>query len=540
MKSKRLRHIFSLFLIFFLTGVFSAGADTVGKLSGKDLKIFSWRGIGPYNFSGRITNFCVPPGQNKVYYVATATGGIWKTEDHGTSFEPIFDSQGLMSMGDIAVAPSDHNIIYIGTGEAHHARSTAHGNGVWKSTNAGKTWKHIGLKESYIIPKIIVHPENPEIVYVAAEGKLYDNNMDCQRGLYKTTDGGETWTQILDLKDRGIGDFVIDPTNPNVIIAFAYKTYRRTWTFIDRQPGNHITKSTDGGQTWKKLTNGLPTNIKMGRFGITIYPKNPNIVYIRLDEEVNLGFDEREGRYLFREGGVFRDGYYFNKFKTYTIPSNLSRLVTFEPVEAKDEAELAEKLNKIIEDKEFLKKTGVDFSAFNDKARGVYKNDKDLLGVIDEIEKTLKNKAEELPRIEEANRLVLDLLLTETGEVKEEFKELVTFEEGKIKDAATLAAGKEEFARDRFLMDKLGLDFSKFQREAAKVYKDDKEVENKLNEAKETAKEMRNTEGRTQTLNRYVLQMLYGEALSVMEPVKKSGVIYRSEDQGETWKRQTE
>jgi photosystem II stability/assembly factor-like uncharacterized protein len=331
---------------------------------------------------------------------------------------------------------------------------------MWKSTDAGKTWTFIGLEKTYFIPKIVIDDKNPDIVYVAAEGKLYDNKMDCQRGLFKTVDGGKTWEQVLDLKDRGVGDFVIDPGNSDIIIAAAYKTFRRTWTFIDRQSGNFLYKSIDGGKTWKKLTIGLPMNIKSGWNGVTVYPKNPNIVYVRMDEEVKLGFDERENRCLFRSGRIFKDDYYFNKFKSYKINPAVAKLVKFEPVKAENEQKLVEELNNLIKDKEFLTKIGVDIKTFNKKARDIYKKDKDIIGLIDEIEKTLKRA--------------------------------------------------------------------------------DEEKKEKTEEGKKEKKKDKSTAGRYQLINRYVLQVLYSDAFSVMEPVKKSGVIYRSDDQGETWKRMTE
>ena len=139
----------------------------------------------------------MPPGQTTTYYVLAASGGVWKTEDAGTHFEPIFDKYGNMSMGSLAIAASDPKILYLGTGEPMHARSSSHGNGVWKSTDAGKTWTNVGLEKSYFINKVQVDPKNPDVVYVAAEGKLYDNAMDCERGFYKTTDGGKTWERRL-------------------------------------------------------------------------------------------------------------------------------------------------------------------------------------------------------------------------------------------------------------------------------------------------------------------------------------------------------
>jgi len=410
----------------------------------RDLDQFSWRHIGPWSFSGRITNVAVPRGQTLIYYVLTASGGLWKTVDGGYHFEPIFDKYGNMSMGYLAIAPSNPDILYLGTGEPLHARSAAHGNGVWKSTDGGKTWTHLGLSKSYFIPKIEVDFKNPDIVYVACEGKLYDNEMDCERGLYKSTDGGKTWTNVFPVKDRGVADFVIDPRNSDIVIAAAYKTYRRTWTYIDRQPGNHLYKTTDGGKTWKKLTQGLPLEIDLGRNGLAIFEKNPSIIYARLDEEVNLGYDQRENAANFRQGQLFRDDFYFNKFKTYKIHPEIARLVKFTPLQAEDEASLVRELNDLIRDKEFLTRIGADLTKLHQVARKVHSKNKQLMEAIAEVEKMLKEPESE------------------------------------------------------------------------------------------------NTKGRYQVINRHVLEILYADAFRNLEPVKKSGVIYRSTDQGETWQRMTE
>ncbi len=284
-------------------------------VSADDFNQFGWRWVGPMTFAGRVSGYAVPRGQSQIYYVLMASGGVWKTVDGGIHFEPIFDRPGVsLSMGWMAIAPSNSNVLYLGTGEPMHARASTHGNGVWKSTDAGKTWTHVGLTKSYFIPKIEVDNKNPDIVYVAAEGKLYDNEMDCERGLYKSIDGGKTWmnTTASLLKDRGVGDFVIDPTNSNVIIATAYKTYRRAWTYMDRHVGNGIIKSTDGGKTWTQLTAGLPgADVPLGRIGIAIFEKNPKIVYARVDEEAVVGFPERDGVANFRSapaGGGQRAG----------------------------------------------------------------------------------------------------------------------------------------------------------------------------------------------------------------------------------------
>ncbi len=447
-----------LVVVFILVATPMAQEESETFVTTKDLDIFSWQHVGPWTFSGRITDFAVPGGQSQVYYVATASGGLWKTEDSGISFKPIFDKYGNMSMGNVEVAPSDSTIVYVGTGEAMHARSSAHGNGMWKSADAGKTWTHIGLEQSHYIPRIAIDHQNPDIVYVAAEGKLYSNNMDCQRGLYKTEDGGQTWDLVLDLKDRGVGDFVIHPTNSDIVIAGAYKTYRRSWTFIDRQPGNHFYKTEDGGKSWKKLTDGLPQDIKSGWNGLTIYPKNPNIVYIRLDEEVNLGLSERENRANFNARNLFRDGYYLNKLQNFKINSKLAKRVQFDPVSFKTQEQLIEKLNEFIKDKDFQKKLGIDLQEFNRQVRQVHKNDEDVLKSITEVEKTIKAFAETAAQ----------------GELEEKSKE------AKLQNA------------------------------------------------------------RTQAINRYILQTLYAPALAIQEPVTKAGVVYRSDDLGETWKRMTE
>ncbi len=364
-----------LFVAFVcLLGVLSFGQNSQSVVTTDDFNQFTWRWVGPTTFSGRVSAVAVPRGQTLTYYALAASGGVWKTIDGGIHFEPIFDKYGTLSTGWMAIAPSNQDVLYLGTGEPMHARASTHGNGVWKSTDAGKTWTSVGLTKSYFIPKVEVDFKNPDIVYVAAEGKLYDNEMDCERGLYRSTDGGKTWTNIFTpVKDRGVADFVIDPRNSNVIIAAAYKTFRRAWTYIDRWPGNDLYKTTDAGKTWKKLTNGLPQNEPMGRTGLAIFEKNPNILYARLDQGVSLGFTERDGAANFRRpvaaaaaavvaaragacGTVlFPEDFTFEKFKAYKINPEIAKLAPkFTPVSAANEAELVTKLNEMIQDKDFL------------------------------------------------------------------------------------------------------------------------------------------------------------------------------------------
>ena len=239
-----------------------------------------FREIGPTAQGGRYVDFAVVESDPRTFYAATATGGLWKTENHGISFTPVFDNQPDFAIGAVALAQSRPDTVYVGTGEANNSRSTYDGNGVYKSTDGGKTWTHVGLPNAGRIGRIVVHPKNPDIVYVAASGKLYSENPD--RGVYKSTDGGKTWKKTLDHKvdGREIGaiDIAMDPSNPNVLYAATYDKVRRPWTFGEGGPGSGLWKSTDGGNTWRQLTNGLPTGL-LGRIGISIARSNPKIVY---------------------------------------------------------------------------------------------------------------------------------------------------------------------------------------------------------------------------------------------------------------------
>ncbi|NIQ17560.1 MAG: glycosyl hydrolase, partial [Candidatus Aenigmarchaeota archaeon] len=189
------------------------------------LKIFQYRSIGPSRQGGRVVDIAVSPAQPFTFYVATASGGLWKTTNNGTTFTPIFDNQSVISIGDIAVAPSAPDVVWVGTGEANNSRSSYWGDGVYKSENGGKTWKHMGLKESHHVGRIVIHPENADIVYVAALGHLYSFNEE--RGLYKTTDGGQTWEKILFVSEKtGVVDVAMDPTNSDILFAASYDKQR--------------------------------------------------------------------------------------------------------------------------------------------------------------------------------------------------------------------------------------------------------------------------------------------------------------------------
>ncbi|HVP92036.1 MAG TPA: hypothetical protein VMS75_12575 [Terriglobales bacterium] len=248
------------------------------------IKGIDYRSIGPTRQSGRFVDFAVPLQQPRTFYAATGSGGLWKTTNNGQSFEPIFDNEKVISIGDVAVAPSDPNVLWVGTGEANNSRSTYWGDGVYKSTDAGKTWTNMGLRDSHHIGRIVVHPTVPGTVYVAALGHLYTDN--AERGVFKTTDGGKTWVKSLEVivagRNVGCVDLAMDPANPDVLYAAAYDRMRRPWTYQVGGPGSGIYKTMDAGKTWVKLAGGLPEGI-LGRIGLAVYAKNPSILYAMVE-----------------------------------------------------------------------------------------------------------------------------------------------------------------------------------------------------------------------------------------------------------------
>ncbi|MBI3540436.1 MAG: glycosyl hydrolase, partial [Candidatus Eisenbacteria bacterium] len=254
------------------------------------------RNIGPAVASGRITDIAVDPTDRSTWYLAVASGGVWKTVNAGTTWTPIFDKEASYSIGCITIDPHDRLTLWVGSGENDSQRSVSYGDGVYKSTDGGKSWTNVGLKDSEHIGQIAVNPKNSDVVYVAAQGPLWRAGGD--RGLYKTSDGGKTWEKILNVDEyTGINEVVLDPRDPDVIYATSYQRHRQVWTLIDGGPGSGVWKSRDGGKTWKKLTNGLPREDK-GRIGLAISPVNPNVVYAVVEAA-----DKGSGFYRSTDGG---------------------------------------------------------------------------------------------------------------------------------------------------------------------------------------------------------------------------------------------
>ncbi|MEO1015761.1 MAG: glycosyl hydrolase [Pseudomonadota bacterium] len=248
------------------------------------------RAIGPAYPSGRISDFAVYPGGAARYLVATASAGLWRTDDNGTSWTPLFDGEASYAIGVVELAPSDPKTIWVGTGENNAQRSVAFGDGVYKSTDGGKTWTNMGLEDSGHISQIWIHPEDANVVLVAAQGPLWSDGGD--RGLYKTVDGGATWRRILLVDEyTGVNEFVVHADNPDHIVASSYQRRRHVWTLINGGPGSGVHRSTDGGETWEEVSAGLPSD-HMGRIGLAAAPSAPSTVYAIIEAN-----DEEKGVY---------------------------------------------------------------------------------------------------------------------------------------------------------------------------------------------------------------------------------------------------
>lgn len=258
---------------------FKKHTDLIKKSSYNNL---NWRLLGPDNTSGRCTDVWGIEGNKNIMYAGFATSGFWKTEDAGKTWQPLMDKEATQAIGNFAISKSDPNIIYVGTGEANILRASLPGMGMYKSTDAGKTWQHLGLENTSTIARVVIHPTNPNIVYVAASGNEWSYNAD--RGVYKTTDGGKNWTKVLYQNEKnGCIDLLIDPSEPNTLYASMWNRIRTRWSDPIPEDGDYVYKSTDAGKTWKIINNGLPDTKNTGRIGLAMCASKPNVIYAYVD-----------------------------------------------------------------------------------------------------------------------------------------------------------------------------------------------------------------------------------------------------------------
>ena len=266
-----------------------------------------FRNVGPIVMSGRVVDLDANPADPTHFYVAYASGGLWKTINNGNTFTPIFDNQMVMTIGDICIDWEHGEVIWLGTGENNSSRSSYSGMGMFKSANQGESWEYIGLGESQHISRIILHPSNPDIAWVAALGHLYSPNKD--RGVYKTTDGGKTWERTLFVNDNaGAVDLVVDPKNPEILYASMWERERRAWNFIEGGNGSGVYKSYDGGISWDKISgnnSGFPDGEGVGRIGLEVSKNNPEIIYAFLDN--NFHKKETEETEETKKEGLAKD-----------------------------------------------------------------------------------------------------------------------------------------------------------------------------------------------------------------------------------------
>lgn len=288
------------------------------------------RSIGPALMSGRVVDLAVDPARPARYFVAVASGGVWKTENAGTIYEPVFDAESSYSVGCVTLDPNNPHVVWVGTGENNAQRSVSWGDGVYKSLDGGKSWKNMGLKKSEHIGMIRVDPRNSLVVYVAAQGPLWGPGGD--RGLYKTADGGATWERVLYISENtGVSEVHLDPRNADVLYAAAYQRRRHVWTLINGGPESAIYKSTDAGKSWRKVTQGLP-KVDLGRIGLAVSPANPDVIYAIVEAMHDKGgiFRSRDrGESWERRGGYLSSsGQYYSEL--VADPKNVDRVYSLD------------------------------------------------------------------------------------------------------------------------------------------------------------------------------------------------------------------
>ena len=290
-----------------------------------------WRSIGPAWASGRIADFAVNPDNPKEYYVGVASGNVWKTENNGTTWKPIFDNYSSYSIGIVELDPNNPNVVWVGTGENNHQRALGYGDGVYKSLDGGKSFKNMGLKESRQIGGIVIDPRNSDVVFVAAEGSAWGPGGD--RGLYKSTDGGENWNKVLEISENtGVNNVVMDLSNPDIMYATSEQRRRTSFTKIGGGPESAVYKSTDGGENWRKIMKGLPS-VHIGGMGIDVSPVDPNVVYLIVEAAEDKGGFFRstdKGESWEKMGDYNASGQYYNEI--VCDPKNVDKVYSTETV----------------------------------------------------------------------------------------------------------------------------------------------------------------------------------------------------------------
>ncbi|MEM6775590.1 MAG: glycosyl hydrolase, partial [Pseudomonadota bacterium] len=267
----------TLALLFLIAAALVALRPFADEFKPGDLDALRWREIGSAASSGRITRFAVHPDDVRVIYVATASGGLWKTMNAGTTWSSVFEQQSSISLGDVTLAASNPDIVWIGTGEQNSVRSSQFGDGVYRSTDGGESWEHRGLEGSRHIGRILIHPENPDVVYVAAMGSLWGPN--AERGLYRSRDGGETWELLLKPSDHtGVVEVRMHPENPELLYAVTFQRERRMWSMLGGGEEGGLYRSEDGGDSWVRVGGGFPEGA-VGRVGVTFCASEPDTMY---------------------------------------------------------------------------------------------------------------------------------------------------------------------------------------------------------------------------------------------------------------------
>jgi len=321
----KIPHLTKFVLLFFFAGLAS---PTFAQIDMAHLEAMKARSVGPAGMSGRVTAIDAVVDNPDLFYIGTASGGLWKSENGGVNFEPLFDTQQVHSIGDISIYQKNPDIIYVGTGEGNPRNSHNAGNGMYKTIDGGHTWTHIGLEDSRNIHRVIVHPENPDVVYAGVQGSAWAESST--RGVYKSTDGGQTWSQILYIDENtGIGDLIMDPANPEKLMAAMWEFRRLPWFFTSGGSSSGLHVTFDGGATWTERTSkdGLPDG-DLGRLGLGIAPSNPKIVYALVEAKKNALYRSEDGGFTFtmvnNKDQVSNRPFYYND--VFVDPANENRV----------------------------------------------------------------------------------------------------------------------------------------------------------------------------------------------------------------------